>query len=202
MSLGNLPIYSRRRNKPGIPRPDNQRHALPIAKKVNVMFEKTGRVRGGGGRRRWSGLTILEVMISAAIVLLVVLGTAGVRYHTVINARKAEMQLRAARLGSTLCESWRGVDGSKGFNPVVATAPVAKLTSVSQGPATDAAYTVLGHYYHKDDNVNYYLTLAWQDVSSGLRLLNVQIAWNQRDEGVAAFTDVNKTLSLTTYASY
>ncbi len=166
------------------------------------MFEKTGVTSGRGGCRRSSGLTILEVMISAAIVLLVVLGTASVRYHTVINARKAEMQLRAARLGSTLCESWRGVDGSKGFDPVAATAPVTKLTSVSQGPAADAAYTVLGHYYHKGEDVNYYLTLAWQDVSSGLRLLNVQIAWDQRDEGKATFADVNKTLSLTTYASY
>ena len=182
--------------------PRGQPPCSPCSKQVKVMFKKTGTTPNFGARRGAGGITILEVMISAAIVLLVVLGTAGVRYHTVINARKAEMQLRAARLGSTLCESWRGVDGSTAFNPVTATAPVAKLTTVTQGPAADAAYTVLGHYYHLDDDVNYYLTLAWQDVSSGLRLLNVQIAWDQRDEGKATFSDVNKTLSLTTYASY
>ena len=147
-------------------------------------------------------MTLLEIMIATAVLLIVVLGTSGVRFNTALNSRKAESQIAAGRIGSLLCESWRGFLGNTLYDPVASLNPEVNITKVENGPSVSSGYTEQGCYKYIIDDLNFYTTLSWQDVSPGLRILNVNIAWDQRDYGSATFADTDKTISLTTYAGF
>ena len=84
-----------------------------VTRMVNPMMTKHR-------KKRSSGMTLIEIMVAAVVLLIAVLGTTSIRYHTVINARKAEAQISAARVGSLLCDSWRGYLGNAAYDPVTA----------------------------------------------------------------------------------
>ena len=147
-------------------------------------------------------MTLIEIMVASVVLLIAVLGTSSIRYHTVLNARKAEAQISAARVGSLLCESWRGFLGNAAYDPVASLNPDVDIVVSVEGPAVGTGYTGLGSYKVIIDEMNFYSTLSWQDVSAGLRLLNVSVSWDQRGYDTAAFADADKTIALSTYASF
>jgi Tfp pilus assembly protein PilV len=146
-------------------------------------------------------MTLIEIMVAILVLLIAVLGTSGIRYHTELNARKAEAQIAAARVGSLLCESWRGSKGSSAYDPVAGMSPNVNIATNSDGPAVESGYSALGNFKVIVDDQNFYTTLSWQDVSAGLRLLNVTITWDQRDYGKAEFADADKSVTLSTYVT-
>jgi len=72
--------------------------------------------------------------------------------------------------------------------------------TASSGPAEPTDFTLLGSYTVTVNGANYYITLSWKDVSTGLRALNVVVAWAQRTQGVSSLNDADKSFKLTTYA--
>ncbi len=44
------------------------------------------------------------------------LGVSGFRYYTAMDARKADVQITAARLASLLLSGWKGVGGYSGYS--------------------------------------------------------------------------------------
>ena len=149
--------------------------------------------------RRRSGFSIVSIMIAITILVAALIGTSNFRYYSTLDAKKAEAKITASRIGLMLCESWRGLGGIETFDPVSYFGSDLTI-STSSGPAEPGDFTLLGNYTVTVNNANFYITLSWKDVSTGLRALNIIVAWAQREQGQSSFNDADKTFKLTTYA--
>ncbi|MHC4259093.1 MAG: prepilin-type N-terminal cleavage/methylation domain-containing protein [Planctomycetota bacterium] len=169
--------------------------------------------------KRRTGLTMIEIMVTIAVLLIVVVGTSAFRYHAVLGARQGEARTTAARMAQMLCESWRGASDPNTFNPVTALDPGTSLgqqfsdivaVDVSEhGPSVADGFTLLGYYRivlddndsEQGDEISYWTTLAWQDVASGLRALNIVVGWDARNAMPAYYWEggSGRTFKVTTY---
>jgi len=145
------------------------------------------------------GVSLVSIMIAIAILLAALVGTSNFRYYSALDARKAAAKITAARIGLMLCENWRGLGGTETYNPAAYFGSALTITP-SAGPDKPADFTLLGSYTITLNGDNYYITLSWKDVSTGLRALNVVVAWAQRAQGPSSIADVDKSFKLTTYA--
>jgi len=170
-------------------------------KKSNSPLDMTNRHRGS---------TLISSLIAVAIILIAIIGTSNFRYYTALDSRRATAQTEAARIALLLCESWRGVQGDLNYDPI--TNLGSDLTiSADKGPDCPEDFTALGSYLimlgddNQDDqgndeyHISYYTTLSWKDIQSGLRALNVTVAWAQKDLSVGGFDSVDKSFTLTIY---
>ncbi len=63
-----------------------------------------------------TAVTLIEVMVAIVILSVTVLGTSGFRYYAAMDARKADVQITAARLASHLLNGWKGVGGYSAYS--------------------------------------------------------------------------------------
>ena len=145
------------------------------------------------------GFSLVSIMIAIAILLAALIGTSNFRYYSALDAQKAAAKITASRIGLMLCENWRGLGGIETYDPATYFGTALTITS-SDGPTEPAGFTLLGSYTITVNGANYYITLSWKDVSTGLRALNVVVAWAQRTQGVSSLNDADKSFKLTTYA--
>ena len=145
------------------------------------------------------GFSIVSIMIAITILLAALIGTSNFRYYSALDSQKAEAKITASRIGLMLCESWRGLGGTETFDPAAYLSPDLTITT-SSGPAEPGDFTLLGSYTVTVNNANFYVTLSWKDVSTGLRALNIIVSWAQRELGQSSLNDADKTFQLTTYA--
>ncbi len=75
------------------------------------------RVRQGLIRQTYGGLTLIEVMISMALLAIVVLGAMGYQYFAALHARIARAQITATRTAQLLLEDWKSTGGSTAYDP-------------------------------------------------------------------------------------
>ena len=59
-----------------------------------------------------AGLTLIEAVISTAILPITILGASVFRYNPALCARKADLQVSAARIALLLCESRRAANNA------------------------------------------------------------------------------------------
>ncbi len=145
------------------------------------------------------GFSLIGVMIAMAILFAALIGTSNFRYYSTLDAQKAAAKITASRIGLMLCENWRGLGGVETYDPTTSLGSVLTITS-STGPDKPEDFTLLGSYSITLNGANYYITLSWKDVSTGLRALNVVVAWAQREQGTSSLNDADKSFKLTTYA--
>ena len=157
------------------------------------MIQKTCKIRC----RR--GFSLVSVMIAIVIILAALVGTSNFRYFSTLDAKKAAAKITASRIGLMLCENWRGLGGIETYDPAASLGSALTITT-STGPAEPADFTLLGSYTITVNGANYYITLSWKDVSTGLRALNVVVAWAQRTQGVSSLNNADQSFKLTTYA--
>ena len=157
------------------------------------MTQKTCKIRC----RR--GFSLVSVMIAIVIILAALVGTSNFRYFSTLDAKKAAAKITASRIGLMLCENWRGIGGIETYDPTISLGSDLTITA-STGPAEPADFTLLGSYTITVNGANYYITLSWKDVSTGLRALNVVVAWAQRTQGVSNLNNADQSFKLTTYA--
>jgi prepilin-type N-terminal cleavage/methylation domain-containing protein len=155
------------------------------------------------------GVTLIEVMAAIVIITIAVLGASGYRYYSTLDARRADFQNAAARIALLLSENWRG----RGYDGTTSYDPVAHLTSDNLtvgdsggvGPDYASGFTGLGRYEitTTNDGVHYWAALSYDAGADGLRMLNVVVAWAQRQTGSDddAAAGLDKTFKLTTYVS-
>lgn len=154
-----------------------------------------------------AGFTLVEIMIAIVILTVAVIGTSNFRYYAAADARKAGIHIMAARIGLLLCENWRGVMGDETFDPVTSFSSELTITEdlfVTESEKDEyqlGGFTFLGRYKVVVNNINYYVILLWKDVSTGLRALNITVAWPPRGEEGAGLTGAEKLFQLTTYTS-
>ncbi len=129
-------------------------------------------------RRYLTGLTLIEIMLAILVLAVMVIGTAGYRYYSELDARKAVKQANAARIALTLLENWRGRIGNT--DSATLAALTVGLTDVgATGQTLPTGYTQFGNCYQAQlDGVNYYLTMSYNPtIKSGLKVLHVAIVW-------------------------
>jgi Tfp pilus assembly protein PilV len=154
-------------------------------------------------RRKAAAVTLIESMAAMAILAVGVLGASGYRYYAMLDARKASMQRTAAAIALLLCENWRGggIAHTTDFDPVAQLSPELAITVSGSGPSLSADFTSRGSYQIVVEDVHYWATLCWKDLTSDLRALNVVIAWKQTGEEATTYGEDAKTFKLTTYVS-
>ena len=157
------------------------------------MLPKTCKIRC-----RW-GFSLVSIMTAIVIILVALIGTSNFRYFAILDAQKAAAKITASRIGLMLCENWRGLGGMETYDPAAYLGSDLTITA-SSGPSEPADFTLLGSYTVTVNGANFYITLSWKDVSTGLRALNIIVAWTQRPQGVSSLNDADKSFKLTTYA--
>lgn len=151
-------------------------------------------------KKTWnrSGITLTETMHAVAILSITLIGVSGYRYCSTLDTRKADAYVASARIGYMLSESWRGIQGSETYDPV-ARLGVGLTITASEGPDAPGGYAVLGSYKILLNNITFYATLSWKDISSTLRALNTTIVWAQRTHEQTDLNNADKSFELTTY---
>ncbi len=151
-----------------------------------------------------AAMTLVEVMGAILILAVAVIGASAYRYHSALDARKADERATATRIAVLLCENWRGVGGAvsgdEAFNPENYWGHGLEFNASGEGPAVAVDFTSLATYSIEINGITYYTTLSWKDVATGLRALNVVVAWSQQGSG--SFADADKSFRLTTYTTY
>ena len=163
------------------------------------------------------GLSLVGVMVSIFILSVAVIGASGYRYYAALDARKAATGITAARIATLLCESWRGVKGAETYDPaanlgtdLTIIGPIGYEDFQQSGGygyshTLPTGLTVSGVYTVTSSNVDYDVILAWKDISTGLRALNVVVAWPLREQAENgdgyAYGTVYKTFELVAYTT-
>lgn len=159
-------------------------------------------------RKRNAGLTLIEIMVAAAVIVVAIIGAIGFRYYCVLDARKANVQITATRIGLTLLEGWNAMgarlptDPANGFDPMSLPAVSSQLQIFSDvGPDVPPGFNSFGSYLVVVDGAYYYATLSYCDEpSNDLRILNVSVAWPQ-DYPIGKFSSDDRAVRFTTKAN-
>ncbi|MFC1794296.1 hypothetical protein ACFL3Q_11990 [Planctomycetota bacterium] len=144
------------------------------------------------------GISLIETMNAIAILSITLIGVSGYRYCSTLDARKADAYIASARIGHLLSESWRGLQGSEAYDPVARLGAGMTITA-GEGPDAPGGYTVLGSYEIVLNDITFYATLSWKDLSGNLRALNTVLIWAQRTHEQNELDDADKSFELTTY---
>ncbi|MFH1616875.1 MAG: prepilin-type N-terminal cleavage/methylation domain-containing protein [Planctomycetota bacterium] len=145
------------------------------------------------------GLTLIEIMSAVLIVGVAVVGASAYRYYSMMDARKAEVNITAARIGWTLLEGWRDVGGSSLYSPAAEFGSQMDIFT-GTGPGAAAGFNRLSSDYEvATPDAHYYITFAYKNAGNN-RQLNVCVAWAQGfQEG-----DISRNIravSLSTYVT-
>lgn len=152
--------------------------------------------------RRQEGASLLEIMLAIMILAITVIGTSGYRYHSILDTKKANARITAARTALLLCESWHGTTMPELFDPVSHLSSNLSISSSDDGPSVDEDYTLLGNYAIVANDATHYATLSWGYVQPGLRALNVTVAWPLGNPRSEEYEDADREVKLTTYTTH
>lgn len=156
------------------------------------------------GNRYRRGVSLIESMIAAVILIIGFMGTMQLRYAVSLSARQGDLHATAARTCLMLTENWRGANNPNAFNPVTLTSSdnaSLVIEASANGPDVPADFVKYGSYRIVVDDAYYYGVLSHKDVAVGLRALNVEVAWKQRGAGPTEYTDTDKTFTLASYVN-
>ena len=156
------------------------------------------------------GITLIEVMVAAVLVVVAILGAMAYRYVTALDAKKADMQISASRVGLLLIEGWKGSAGSAGFDPTSEfSAGIVIVNSGSLGLSMPSGFTALnsGQYYEIIENgLYYYATLCYKaeitippDIEP--RQLNVVVGWRSWGRQASSAGDIVQNIKFSTFVN-
>lgn len=150
------------------------------------------------------GMTLIEVMVTMIVIIIGVMGAMGFRYYCVLDAKKADVLITAARIATLLLDDWKGTGGSAYVpNTSLPLTSGLTVTASATGPAAAFPSSILNNTsYHVVCNVNagsiidYYVTLS--SAATLPRTLNVSIGW-RHDYKTGTLSGADKVISFTTY---
>ncbi len=161
-------------------------------------------------KRAAYGVTLVETMVAVAIILVAVTGATFYQYYTVLDARKADLRMEAARLGLTLLEGWKGAGSATDFDPQTdfangQSAEFAAALGVwndGDGDPPAGMNAVCGKYAVTTENNTYFMILSYTDesVTDNIPMaMNVLVMWDPRGYRGGNVADAGSSLGLTTY---
>lgn len=119
------------------------------------------------------GVTFVEVMVAVMVLMSAVLGAMLYQYYTAMDARKAMLHIKAARLAVTVLEGWKGAGSQIDFDPMndLGNGHAAEyidrlgITSGSPGSALSGMNNpeTVGGYNITSEGVQYVVTLFYGD---------------------------------------
>jgi Tfp pilus assembly protein PilE len=149
--------------------------------------------------KRFTGSSLIEVMLAAAVVSIAIIGGVSYRYYSSLDGRRANIHATTARVALMLCESWGGTNGSLTYDPVVHLDSDSLTITADDGPEAPADFTTLSSHKLIVSNVTCYATLSFKDIDTGLRALNVRVAWQRRDKSDKGLSDMDSVFELSSY---
>jgi hypothetical protein len=124
-----------------------------------VLFRKTEMRRA---------ITLLEVMIATAVLVIASTGALSYQYHAAKGAQIARAQITGTRTAQLLLEDWMSTGGYKEYDPTelklgFSAAPIPSVfEGVKGNPLNNAIYTITV------DKLPLMVMLAWADVDHDL----------------------------------
>lgn len=152
--------------------------------------------------KRFTGSSLIEVMLAAAVVSIAVIGGISYRYYSSLDGRRANIHATTARVALLLCESWRGTNASLTYDPINHLDLDLLTITADDGPAAPEDFTTLSSHKLIVSDITYYATLSFRDVDTGLRALNVRVAWQRRDQSDKDLSDMDGVFELNSYVSW
>ena len=162
-------------------------------------------------KKQMRGLTLIEIMVVILIISVAVIGATSFRTFCVVDAKKADVQINAARIGSMLLETWKGMGGFSSYNPSLEF-PLStygsqfSITTTTTGLTEPTGFTALASKYQildKANNVYYFVTLSYKPAvasPSEPLALNATIV-RRPDYTNGSITTNDQTLKMTTYVN-
>jgi Tfp pilus assembly protein PilV len=140
------------------------------------------------------GMTLVEVMVAVAFVIVAALGTLCYEYLCVDHVRIARAELIATRLGQLLIEDWKSTGGASDYNPE----DLNMGFDLPDGLMTNCVTVV--------DGLPLHISMTHSDVDGGvdtfsgtkLSELNVEVSW-KKNFGTGAIEDDDPRVTLATY---
>jgi len=139
------------------------------------------------------GMTLVEVMMAVAIVIIAALGALCYEYLSVNHVRFARAQLAATRVGQILIEDWKSTGANDNYDPEYLQMG---FNTTSVLPDGICGTTI--------DGLPLFISFSSSDVARDefagvtLRQINVLVRWNQ-NFGQGAVNASAPGVSLTTY---
>jgi Tfp pilus assembly protein PilE len=158
-----------------------------------------------------TALTLIEVMVVVLIISVAVIGATSFRTFCVVDAKKADVQINAARIGSMLLETWKGMGGFVSYDPSMEF-PLSTygsqfaITKTTTGLAQPTGFTALANKYQvldKANNVYYFVTLSYKPAvvsPSEPPALNATIV-RRPNYTVGSVANTDPSLKMTTYVN-
>lgn len=129
------------------------------------------------------GMTMIEVMVAAVLIVVAVLGAMGFRYLTALDAKKADIQISAGRVGLLLIEGWKAKDGDLNYDPVSEfnSAGIIIVQNGSGGPSSPTGFSLkpTPHFEIQENDMYFYTTLSYKDDPNLPRIINARVGWLQ-----------------------
>jgi prepilin-type N-terminal cleavage/methylation domain-containing protein len=162
-------------------------------------------------KKQLKGVTLIEIMVVVLIISVAVIGATSFRTYCTVDAKKADVQINAARVGSMLLETWKGMGGFSNYDPSLEF-PLSTygsqfaITKTTTGLAGPTGFTPLANKYQvldKANNVYYYVTLSYKSaVASPAEPLALNATIVRRpDYAAGSVTTNNQMLKMTTYVN-
>jgi len=152
-----------------------------------------------------NGMTLVELMVAVAVVVIAIVGAMVYRYHSALAARRADIRMTGTRVASMLLEGWVAAKGYASYNPVAVITDLdsdMEITTSGSGPAVPGGFTQLGKYYVRVNSSDYYATLSYKsEASDKVRLLNADVAWKHRYM-TGGITSTDPSAKMTTYVRF
>ena len=134
-----------------------------------------------------AGMTIVEVMLAVAVIIIAALGSLCYEYLTVDHVHIARAELAASRVAQLIIEDWKSTGGDKDYDP----------EDLNMGFTTTGTDT----YKTTIDGLPLYISKSWNDVTPGdvnLIHLNVDVRW-RHDFSAGTIADDDPKVSFDTY---
>ena len=87
--------------------PGSVRNSKAVNKNMNMLRKRKVSNR--------AGVLLIEIMVAITVVAVAAIGVGAYRYYSTLDARKADIQVTAARFGSALLQGWKGNGGYSGY---------------------------------------------------------------------------------------
>ena len=140
-----------------------------------------------------NGMTLVEVMLAVAIIIIASLGTLCYEYLCVHHICFARAQLAATHLGQLLLEDWKSAGGSSDYDPE----ELGMGFNITSG-------TMWGDYMTAIDGMTMFVDMSHSNVATDdfagvtLRRINVSVRWRE-DLGYGSPENGDPVVNLSTY---
>jgi len=140
-----------------------------------------------------NGMTLVEVMLAVAVIIIAALGTLCYEYLCIDHIRLARAELTAARVGQLLIEDWKSEGGAADYDP----------QDLNMG-FTLPPDLPPGAFLTTIDGLPLHITMSHLDVATDpgagvtLRQISVVVRW-RNDLGAGELSDSDPSVNLITY---